>query len=186
MNKSSIIHAEAEGSSSLSFPTSIGWLKVTASKDCILQITSTKPGTDSEALDWEDAGNSLTARQLLRQAQAEILEYLDGTRTVFTFPVQLSGTPFQQAVYEAAMQVPYGKTASYGELAKRAGKPKAARAVGTAMKNNPLILVVPCHRIIQANGRPGNYSGCSGPATKAFLLDLESRASLPFFEEEPL
>ena len=83
----------------------------------------------------------------------------------------LDTTPFRRAVYRALVAVPPGKTVSYGELARLAGHPGAARAVGTAMAENPLALVVPCHRVVRSDGSPGRYGRCD--ACKPELLDLE-------------
>ncbi|KRN32483.1 hypothetical protein IV68_GL000837 [Weissella halotolerans DSM 20190] len=86
----------------------------------------------------------------------------------------LAGTPFQRRVWQAVEMVPYGQTISYQEIALRIGQPKAVRAVATAVAKNPLLLVVPCHRIIQANGQFGNYrAGCQ---TKHKLLMTEAKA----------
>lgn len=102
----------------------------------------------------------------------QLAEYLNGTRREFTFPYQAHGTAFEQAVWQQLERVPYGQTISYGELAKRAGT-AGVRAVGSAVGRNPLPIVIPCHRIVQAGGRLGNYSGGEGPATKRRLLALE-------------
>jgi methylated-DNA-[protein]-cysteine S-methyltransferase len=105
----------------------------------------------------------------------EIDEYFRGRRRRFTMPVDLSAVdvPFPRAVYETLQRdVRFGETVSYGELAEMAGRPGAARAVGNAMSRNPVLIVVPCHRVVAAGGRIGGY-GLSGVATKRFLLALE-------------
>lgn len=102
----------------------------------------------------------------------QLVEYLQGARRAFTFPYQAYGTAFEQAIWRQLEQVSYGQTISYGELAKRAGT-AGVRAVGSAVGRNPLPIVIPCHRIVQADGRLGNYSGGEGPATKRRLLALE-------------
>ncbi|MDD3807939.1 MAG: methylated-DNA--[protein]-cysteine S-methyltransferase [Candidatus Marinimicrobia bacterium] len=102
----------------------------------------------------------------------ELIEYLSGDRDVFTLPFTIRGTPFQQNVYQTLQaQVTYGQTISYKNLALLAGYPKAARAVGTAMKINPLPFIIPCHRVIRSNGNPGEYA--MGASIKYFLLSLE-------------
>ena len=88
--------------------------------------------------------------------------------------LRLEGTPFQCRVWHALLHVPKGQTVSYGDLAQRAGYPQAARAVGTAMAQNPIVFLVPCHRVIRAGGQSGNYGG--GAALKARLLDWERRS----------
>jgi methylated-DNA-[protein]-cysteine S-methyltransferase len=89
-------------------------------------------------------------------------------------PVNLDGVaPFNRLVYQIARAIPRGETLSYGEVAKRAGDPGAARAVGRAMAQNPVPLIVPCHRVVAAGGRPGGFSGGAGTATKLRLLQIE-------------
>lgn len=117
---------------------------------------------------------ALTDRELrlLAQAQRELDEYGAGQRTRFTLPLDFAwGTPFQQAVWRALYEVPYGEVISYAELAQRSGRPGAARAVGQANGANPLAPVVPCHRVIAADGTLGGYGG--GLPLKARLLALE-------------
>ncbi len=87
-------------------------------------------------------------------------------------------SPFHRKVYNALCKVPAGKTITYAELARRAGSPGAARAVGTAMAKNPFPVVIPCHRVVAGNGKLGGYSGRGGVATKKALLALEG-VSLP-------
>jgi methylated-DNA-[protein]-cysteine S-methyltransferase len=105
----------------------------------------------------------------------ELDEYFTGRRSRFTMPVDLSGIDagFLLTVYETLRrEVCFGETVSYGELAEMAGRPRAARAVGNAMSRNPVPIVVPCHRVVGADGRIGGY-GPSGVPTKRFLLSLE-------------
>ena len=108
---------------------------------------------------------------LLDQCMKQLSEYFEGTRQSFSLPLHLNGTEFQMKVWDELQRIPYGTTISYGELAKRAGSPKGSRAVAQANHNNPVCIVVPCHRIINANGTLGGYA--SGPALKQQLLDLE-------------
>jgi methylated-DNA-[protein]-cysteine S-methyltransferase len=98
-------------------------------------------------------------------------EYFAGRRTRFDVPLDLAGTAFQRAVWDQLCAIPYGRTISYGELARRVGNPKAARAVGTANGHNPVALIVPCHRVIAADGGIGGYGG--GTDRKELLLELE-------------
>ena len=110
---------------------------------------------------------------LLEQAEAELAEYFAGSRKIFTVPVRLSGTDFQMKVWAALQEIPYGETATYGEIARRIGRPKACRAVGTANHNNPIPIVVPCHRVIGADGGLTGYGG--GLQIKSYLLELEKK-----------
>jgi methylated-DNA-[protein]-cysteine S-methyltransferase len=110
------------------------------------------------------------ARVLLARAAAQIREYLLGRRQQFDLPLDLHGTAFQRKVWSELARIPYGKTLSYSQLARRIGKPKAVRAVGTAVGKNPICLVIPCHRVVAVNGL-GGFSG--GLARKQQLLKLE-------------
>jgi methylated-DNA-[protein]-cysteine S-methyltransferase len=113
------------------------------------------------------------AGDVLREAEQQLREYFAGTRREFNLPLDLSGrTPFQERVLAACLGVGYGETASYGEVARRAGHPGAARAVGQVMATNRLALVVPCHRVVAGSGGLGGYGG--GLALKARLLAMEA------------
>lgn len=105
-------------------------------------------------------------------ARAQLGEYFAGERTAFDLPLRLAGTPFQLEVWEALRAIPYGETTSYGELARRIGRPAAVRAVGLANGRNPVSIVVPCHRVIGSNGSLTGYGG--GLDRKRHLLALES------------
>ncbi|WP_035387372.1 methylated-DNA--[protein]-cysteine S-methyltransferase [Ferrimonas senticii] len=109
--------------------------------------------------------------QALALARQQLTEYFAGQRQQFQLPLAANGTDFQQQVWTALTTIPYGVTASYGEVAKQIGRPKAVRALGAANGKNPLAVVVPCHRVIGANGSLTGYNG--GLAIKQFLLALE-------------
>ena len=98
-------------------------------------------------------------------------EYFAGERTAFELPLAPAGTPFQRIVWDALLAIPYGETRSYGELAAAVGKPGAARAVGRANHDNPIGVVIPCHRVIGAGGSLTGYAG--GLDRKRYLLELE-------------
>ena len=108
----------------------------------------------------------------LRAAQRELEEYFAGERREFSLALEPAGTPFQMRVWQALRAIPYGETISYGELARRIGNPRAVRAVGLANGRNPISIIVPCHRVIGANGTLTGYGG--GLERKRFLLALES------------
>lgn len=113
---------------------------------------------------------------LLGTAAAQLGEWLAGTRHSFDLPLDLSGgTPFQQAVWRALLGIPWGQTRSYAEVARLAGAAAAVRAVGAAVGRNPLSLVVPCHRVLGANGALTGYAG--GLERKRALLALEAAAA---------
>ncbi len=102
---------------------------------------------------------------------SEISEYFDGKRKQFTFSLKPAGTDFQKKVWSALCDIPYGETRTYKEIAKAIGNEKASRAVGMANNKNPLHIVVPCHRVIGANGKLVGYAG--GLAMKEYLLKME-------------
>ena len=111
--------------------------------------------------------------RILAQAVTELEQYFAGVRTKFDVSLAPEGTPFQMAVWQQLRGIPYGKTCSYKEIAAAIGQPKAVRAVGSANGRNPLCIVVPCHRVIAADGSLGGYSG--GLDLKSRLLDLEKK-----------
>jgi methylated-DNA-[protein]-cysteine S-methyltransferase len=108
---------------------------------------------------------------VLRQASRELREYFAGQRQVFTVPLALAGTAFQRTVWTELCRIPYGATWSYGELARRIGRPAASRAVGAANGQNPVPIIVPCHRVIGKSGQLTGYGG--GLPRKQQLLALE-------------
>lgn len=123
-----------------------------------------------------ETGNQAAPTPLLEEAIRQLKAYFAGERTTFELPLKPEGTPFQQRVWQELLQIPYGRQISYGELARRTGNPKACRAVGSANGKNPIFILIPCHRVIQAGGRIGGYA--YGTCMKAFLLQLEAGAEL--------
>ena len=110
---------------------------------------------------------------LLSEATRQLTAYFDGMLMEFTLPIRLEGTPFRMQCWHALQTIPYGETISYGEQAKRIGNPKAVRAVGGANHHNPISIVVPCHRVIGADGTLTGYGG--GMDKKAWLLEHEKQ-----------
>lgn len=104
-------------------------------------------------------------------ANMQLQEYFRGKRTAFDLPISLKGTPFQLAVWNSLLEIPYGEVRTYGQIAARLGNPKASRAVGQAANRNPLWIVVPCHRVIGRNSSLTGYAG--GLDMKHALLELE-------------
>ncbi|MDI1239700.1 MAG: methylated-DNA--[protein]-cysteine S-methyltransferase [Polaromonas sp.] len=112
------------------------------------------------------------AHPVLQQVMSQLTEYFTGQRTQFDVPLDLAyGTAFQQSVWQALLKIPQGGTASYGEVSQRIGKPAAVRAVGAAVGRNPVSIIVPCHRVMGANGALTGYAG--GLDRKTALLKLE-------------
>lgn len=115
-----------------------------------------------------DAGDSVP---VLEQAARELEEYFAGERRDFTVPLAAKGTAFQRLVWAEVLKIPYGTTATYGDIAARIGKPGAAVAVGQANSRNPITILIPCHRVIGANGKLVGYTG--GMHIKKTLLAVE-------------
>lgn len=111
------------------------------------------------------------AHPVLKQTLKQLQDYLDGRATRFSVPIRTNGTDFQQRVWEEIALIPYGETITYSELARRAGKPEAIRAVGTATGKNRIGVIIPCHRVVGKNGSFGGYAG--GLHRKHRLLELE-------------
>jgi methylated-DNA-[protein]-cysteine S-methyltransferase len=107
----------------------------------------------------------------LRDARAQLEEYFAGGRKQFELRIALAGTPFQRKVWAALAAIPYGTTTTYQELARAIGTPKSARAVGAAVGRNPVSIVIPCHRVVGADGSLTGYAG--GPERKRWLLEFE-------------
>ena len=108
---------------------------------------------------------------VLAETARQLAEYFAGQRRVFDLPLAAAGTPFQQRVWAALRAIPYGQTRSYGQIAAAIGSPGACRAVGMANNRNPIMIIVPCHRVIGADGRMVGYAG--GVRIKEYLLRLE-------------
>lgn len=124
-------------------------------------------------LDGGSAGEAdiLQETELLEQAKQQLTEYFAGKRKAFALPYMVSGTPFQEKVWQALVQIPYGETRTYGQIAAVVGSPKGARAVGMACNRNPVMLVVPCHRVIGSTGKLVGFGG--GLPMKERLLAVE-------------
>ena len=147
-------------------PTPIGKLYLAADPDGLTAVTLT-PGPEVAT-----GHASREAFAILEKAARELDEYFAGSRRVFDLPLSLGGTPFQRSVWQSLCAIPYGETRSYAEVAAMTGRPKACRAVGMANHNNPVMLLIPCHRVIQTGGGLGGYGG--GLPAKQYLLDLEA------------
>ena len=143
------------------YKTSIGWISIEDNGKALTQIN------------FEDAfGETCGEESLITElALRQLEEFFAGKRKVFALPLSPEGTEFMQKVWQALASIPYGEVRTYGDIAKQIGAPKAYRAVGMACNRNPLPIIVPCHRVIGANGRLVGYAG--GLETKATLLALE-------------
>lgn len=149
--------------STLTFPTSIGRIRVAATAEKLVEVKLGAP-------EMTGSHGSRDADLLCAQARDELLEYLAGRRRSFGVPFRLFGTSFQRSVWKAMTRIAFGTTITYGGLAERLGDPKAVRAVGVACGANPIPVIVPCHRIVAASGM-GGFSG--GLERKEWLLKME-------------
>ena len=149
-------------------PSPVGTLRLVADDVGLRQIAfETERHPKPVAPDW------VRSAEALAFARVQLQAYFAGTRQHFELPLHPLGTPFQCTVWHALAQIPYGTTLSYGELARHIGQPQAMRAVGAANGRNPLPIVLPCHRVIGANGSLTGFGG--GLPTKRWLLELERR-----------
>ena len=149
-------------------PSPVGELFLAATPRGLCRISYTVEGQD------EAVARVFGARVLrspLDEVRRELDEYFEGRRREFDLPLDIRVAPFQEAVLHELARVPYGHTDTYGHLAALVGRPKAARAVGTVMNRNPIPIVLPCHRIVGANGSLTGYGG--GLPAKRALLELE-------------
>ena len=153
--------------------TSYGPARITEEAGAIVALAFMPPGTSWQSPD--------PATPLLEEAFRQLGEYLSGIRREFTLPLAPQGTDFDKAVWDQMARVSYGSTATYGEIAKRLGKPGAARAVGAACGRNSLAVLLPCHRIVPASfvrANPATYGGYRwGVSVKRRLLKLETGQS---------
>lgn len=150
--------------------TPIGVLTLSASADRLV-------GLEIESTPLSTRPLRTSNLRILQEAAAQLGEYFAGERTSFDLPLALSGTEFQNRVWDALTEIPFGDTVSYQEVAQRIGAPRAARAVGRAVGANPIPIIVPCHRVLGASGVLTGYSGGGGIDTKRSLLKREAAGS---------
>ena len=153
--------------SAVQIDTPIGPLRLVAEAGRLAELELPPPRGERPPPPTDEAD-----RRLLDEASAQLETYFAGERKQFDLPLAMAGTPFQQRVWRELCEIPYGETISYGELARRVGKPGSARAVGLANGRNPVAIIVPCHRVIGSNGKLTGYGG--GLDRKAWLLDHEA------------
>lgn len=147
------------------YQTKIGRIKIAQEGDAIVEINVTDSEKESER-----------ETPLIKKTIKELKEYLEGKRKIFDIPIDTQGTEFQEKVWNALLEIPYGETKSYEDIAKMVGCPKGARAVGMANHNNKIIIIIPCHRVIGKNGKLVGYAG--GLPVKEKLLQIESNYKL--------
>ena len=138
-----------------------------------LTVVSTAKGLSAVRFGSHAPAGSVIDEVANRAAIEQLREYFQRQRTAFALPLDIVGTPFQEQVWRALLEIPYGETRSYGEIAMSIGKPGAARAVGMANHENPIAIVIPCHRVVGQDGRLTGYAG--GLDLKRQLLSIERR-----------
>lgn len=138
-----------------------------------LTVASTEKGIASIHFGNNVPNGAIVDPTANRETMEQLSEYFQGRRTQFDLPLDVEGTPFQKAVWSELTRIPYGETRSYGEVAKAVGRPRAARAVGMANHDNPIAVVIPCHRVVGRDGSLTGYAG--GLQLKSQLLSIESQ-----------
>ena len=146
------------------YQTDIGMIRIVENDEAISQVTFA---------DKQDTDILLKETPLIKQTIQQINEYLKGERKVFTIKINPSGTAFQKKVWDQLLKIPYGETKSYQWVATEIGNKQACRAVGMANNRNPIVLIIPCHRVIGANGKLIGYGG--GLPIKQRLLNIEKQ-----------
>ena len=162
----------------VTFNTDMGWLGILASAEGLVGTTLPQRSVKEARQRLGDSVNQATwAPPLFEDLVGRFKAYFSGQKVDFPDELDLSrGTVFQRKVWETARLIPYGETRSYGWVAERAGRPRAARAVGQAMGRNPLAIIVPCHRVVASGGKLGGFGG--GLELKKRLLRLENSANI--------
>ncbi len=147
--------------SKIHYKSPVGLLCIEEEDDVIISLyLDVKPDTSADK-----------ETTVLKNAVRQLEQYFKGERQEFDLPIKLKGTDFQLKVWTALRNIPYGETCSYGELAKKIGNSKASRAVGGANNKNPILIIVPCHRVIGADGSMVGFG--AGIGVKEYLLNLE-------------
>lgn len=162
-----------------SLATPIGPVMLVSSSKGVMHVilwAEDKEKTEKELKKVYPEAQIVYDQNALSMAVRQLNEYFDKKRKKFTIPLDLHLTAFQNKVLEAVRRIPYGETRTYGQIAAQLGSPGAARAVGMANRNNPVPIVIPCHRVIGADGNMTGYAGKNGIETKSWLLKMESEA----------
>ncbi|EHG1696052.1 methylated-DNA--[protein]-cysteine S-methyltransferase [Listeria monocytogenes] len=149
----------------------VGDLFITIDEKWIRNISYDEPKN------WELLEGTIIEKELFQALTTQLDDYFEGKREHFDLPVLLKGTDFQQKVWQALSEIPYGVVVSYKDIAISAGSPKAVQAVGQANRANPIPIIIPCHRCVKSNGELGGYNGADVDK-KQYLLALEEGLSL--------
>lgn len=147
--------------------TPLGTLEITAESGKIIGIELM-----GDEADYVEACRNVPEGDVIEKAKKQLTEYFDGNRQTFNLELELRGTDFQKRIWQALLTIPYGKTMNYAQAAEAAGCPGGQRAAGSAIGKNPLLIVVPCHRVIRADGTLGDFS--CGTDKKQILHGIEN------------
>ena len=160
----------------VTFNTDIGWFGILGSAKGLLGATLPQRSShEARQLLGDDINQATWSPRSFKDLMERLRVYFGGHKTLFPDALDLSrATPFQREVWEVTRLIPYGETRSYTWVAEQIGKPKAIRAVGQALSRNPLPIIIPCHRVVNSDGKLGGYS--DGLETKRYLLHLEASA----------
>lgn len=153
------------------FDCPLGQLHIVANDNAVVAVLW--PNEKQGRVTFDHTPEATDNHQVIDKAAAQIAEYFDGTRRDFDLPLEPHGTDFQRKVWWSLADIPFGETSTYGNQAARIGRPSAVRAVGAANGRNPLSIVLPCHRVVGANGKLTGFAG--GLDAKQWLLDHERR-----------
>ncbi len=150
-------------------PTRLGDLVIVVEGEAVVGLYFPRHWTQPDPARWGEVVDP--ADPVVARAAAEVVAYLDGELTEFSVPIVMSGTEFQERVWDLLRGIPYGETTTYGAIARQLGNPRLAQEVGQAVGHNPISMVVPCHRVLGSDGSLTGYAG--GLERKAYLLALE-------------
>ena len=159
--------------------TPVGNIQLIAHADALVGVLWENEGFFRVNLPTESENN---AHPVLLDTERQLNEYFENRRKVFDLPLELIGTPFQKKVWDILMTLPFGKTVSYGAIARQLGDPKTVRAVGGALNKNPIAIIVPCHRVVGASGHLVGFAG--GLGNKSILLNIENTHKQPTLWED--
>jgi methylated-DNA-[protein]-cysteine S-methyltransferase len=159
--------------------TPVGNIQLIAHADALVAILWENEDFSRIKLPTESENRS---HPILLETERQLIEYFENKRQAFDVPIELIGTVFQKKVWEVLLTIPFGKTISYGAIAKQLGDPKTVRAVGGALNKNPISIIVPCHRVVGATGSLVGFAG--GLSNKSILLNIENPHKQPTLWED--
>jgi len=156
------------------YNTKIGRIRIAEDGQSITELSLFSETKDNNSNERFDSEYELLETELLKETAKQLTEYFEGTRKEFAVDLNPKGTEFQKKVWEALRAIPYGETRSYKQIAEAVGNAKASRAVGMANHNNPIMCIIPCHRVIGANGSLVGYAGGLDIKEQLLMIEKES------------